>query len=244
MTESPRREDRRTVLRSRYKALFFKIKGDDFFTAGGLSMENSMLDCTLPQFGAALASKEAVPGGGGASALTGALASALASMVCGLTFGKRKYARYEEDLKRIADRASELRLELLCLIDEDAAAFEPLSRAYAVPKDAPERAEVMERALKTACRPPMDIAERCKEVLGLLLELSAKGSAIAVSDVGAGAQLARAAALAAGLNVRINAKSMADRQYAETLLSRLDGIESACARLAESAYGKVLERIG
>lgn len=207
-------------------------------------MENSMLDYTLPQFASALASREAVPGGGGASALAGTLASALASMVCELTFGKKKYAPYEEDLRRIAGRASELRLELLCLIDEDAAAFEPLSRAYSIPKDDPARAEVMERALKIACQPPMGIAERCGEVAELLSELSEKGSAIAVSDVGVGAQLARAAALSAGLNVRINAKSMADRDYAGELLARLEGIEARCCSLAESAYGKVLERIG
>ncbi len=207
-------------------------------------MEGSMLDYTIPQFGEALASKAPVPGGGGAAALAGALAAALANMVCELTFGKKRYARYEEDLRRVADRASELRLELLCGIDEDAAAFEPLSRAYSIPRDAPERAEAMEAALRTACRPPMDIARRCAEVTELLSELAEKGSAIAVSDVGVGAQLARAALLSAGLNVRINAKSMVDRAYAEGLLAELDGLEARCATLTEAAYVRVRERIG
>lgn len=207
-------------------------------------MEGSMLDYTLPQFGEALASKAPVPGGGGAAALAGALAAALANMVCELTFGKKRYARYEEDLRRVAERASELRLELLCGIDEDAAAFEPLSRAYSIPGDAPERAEVMEEALRTACRPPMDIARRCAEMAELLSELAEKGSAIAVSDVGVGAQLARAALLSAGLNVCINAKSMADRQYAEGLLAELDGLEARCVALTEAAYARVRERIG
>ena len=39
-----------------------------------------------------LSPKEPTPGGGGASALLGAVAAALASMVAGLTSGKKKYA--------------------------------------------------------------------------------------------------------------------------------------------------------
>ncbi len=207
-------------------------------------MENSMLEYTLPQFAGELASKAAVPGGGGASALGGALASALAGMVCELTLGKKKYARYEDELRRIRDRASELRLELLCLIDEDAAAFEPLSRAYSIPRDDPARAEVMEKALRTASRPPMDIARRCGEVAELLSELAEKGSAIAVSDVGVGAQLARAALLAAGLNVRINARSMADREYAAEMIAELDAMEAKYVPMAEAVYVRARERIG
>ncbi len=207
-------------------------------------MENSFLEHTIPQFAQALASKAPVPGGGGAAALAGALASALSSMVCELTFGKKRYAQYEEDLRRIADRASELRLELLCLIDEDAAAFEPLSRAYSIPKDDPERGEVMERALRTACRPPMGIAKRCCEVVELLFELAGKGSAVAVSDVGVGAQLARAALLSAGLNLRINLKSMADREYAGAITGELDAMEAKYVPMADEAYAAVRARIG
>ena len=206
-------------------------------------MDNGMTGLRLTEFADALASKAPVPGGGGASALAGALASALASMVCALTFGKKKYAPYEEDLRRISRRAGELREELLALIDADAAAFEPLSRAYAIPKDAPERAEVMEAALCAASRPPMDMAEKCGEALTLLHELSEKGSAIAVSDVGVGAQLARAALLSAGLNVRINAKSMTDRAHARELLDRLDALEARYVPLAEATFGKVRERL-
>ncbi len=207
-------------------------------------MENSMLSMTLTDFTSTLASKSPVPGGGGAAGLAGALASALASMVCGLTSGKKKYAVYEDDIQRIAKRADELRAELLTGIDADAKAFKPLSRAYSIPKDAPERAQVMEDALRTACRPPMEIAEKCGETLDLLAELAQKGSAIAVSDVGVGAELARAAILSAGLNVRINIRSMSDRHYAEDLRERLDALERKYIPIADRTYGAVTERIG
>lgn len=203
-----------------------------------------MLSSSLADFSSVLASKAPVPGGGGASALAGALASALASMVCVLTEGKKKYVQYEADIRRISQKAVTLRLELLADIDRDAAAFEPLSRAYSIPRDAPERANVMEEALKTACAAPMGIARRCAEALELLAELADKGSAIAVSDVGVGAQLAKAALLSAGLNVRINIKSMADRDCAGRLSQELEALEAKYVPLADGAYAKVLDRIG
>lgn len=207
-------------------------------------MENSFTELTLTEFAAELASRAPVPGGGGAAALAGALASALASMVCELTFGKKRYAQYEEDLRRIAGRASELRQELLRLADADAAAFEPLSRAYSIPRDAPEREQVMEAALRTACEPPMEMAKQCAQTIALLYELAEKGSAIAVSDVGVGAQLAKAALLSALLNVRINIRSMADRDYAGRLQERMDALEARYIPMAEETYEKVLVRIG
>lgn len=85
----------------------------------------------------ALASKAPVPGGGGASALAGALGAALCTMVGNYTVGKQKYAAVEEDVKALMARAEDLRARLLGLVDTDAAAFEPLSRAYAIPKEDP-----------------------------------------------------------------------------------------------------------
>lgn len=207
-------------------------------------MEKSFSELSLTDFTAVLAAKAPVPGGGGAAALAGALASALASMVCALTTGKKKYAVYEDDLRRIADRAEALRHALLADIDADAAAFEPLSKAYAIPKDAPERAKIMESALRAACEAPMGIARRCGEVIELLAELAEKGCAIAVSDVGVGAQLSRAALLSAGLNVRINVKSMTDRPHAAHCAAELASLETKYLPLAEETYQKVLRRIG
>lgn len=203
-----------------------------------------MLESSLSDFTNLLASRAPVPGGGGAGALAGALASALSSMVCALTTGKKRYAAFEGDIQRIASEAEALRIELLGDIDRDAQAFEPLSKAYSIPKDAPERKEVMEAALRAASEPPMDIAVSCGKVLELLSELSEKGSAIAVSDVGVGAQLARAALLSALLNVRINVKSMTDRDYAEGLKERMEYLEARYIPLAEETYKKVLTRIG
>ena len=89
-----------------------------------------------------LSSVAPVPGGGGAAALMGGVASALCSMVANLTTGKKKYIDYEEDIQDVLKKTKILNDEILELIEEDAKAFEPLSKAYSIPKDDPTRDEV------------------------------------------------------------------------------------------------------
>jgi len=94
-----------------------------------------------------LASPSPAPGGGGASALAGALAAALGSMVANLTTGKKKYAAYQQDIERILEETARLTDRLYGLIQKDEEAFLPLSRAYGIPKEDPARGEVLEAAL-------------------------------------------------------------------------------------------------
>jgi len=54
---------------------------------------------TCTEFVEVLASKAPVPGGGGASALVGAVGTALGNMVGSLTVGKKKYADVEAESK-------------------------------------------------------------------------------------------------------------------------------------------------
>ena len=103
-----------------------------------------MLNRSVTEFTEVLASRSAVPGGGGASALVGAIGIALGNMVGELTVGKKKYADVEEDVKALMDRAQDLRVRLLACVNKDAEAFEPLSRAYGIPKEDPARDEIME----------------------------------------------------------------------------------------------------
>ena len=116
-----------------------------------------MLNNSLEQFSAKLASAAPTPGGGGAAALAGALAVALGNMVGSLTVGKKKYADVEDRIKELNAASEELRGKLLAQMDEDAKAFEPLSKAYGIPKDAPGRDEELERCLHAAAEPPMNI---------------------------------------------------------------------------------------
>ena len=189
-----------------------------------------------------LASSAPTPGGGGAAALCGAVGIALGNMVGNLTLGKRKYAEVQEDIAALNAKAEALRADFLALIDADADAFEPLSRAYGIPKDDPTRGEVMEAALLAAVQPPLEIMRKCVKALELIAEYAAKGSALAISDAGCAAAITRAACEAAALNVFVNTKPMRDREKAGEINREANELLQQCA-LAREIYDNVTGRL-
>ena len=203
-----------------------------------------LLNSTVAEFTESLASKAPVPGGGGASALVGAVGIALGDMVGEYTVGKKRSAEVEEEIKALMEKAQDLRVRLLACIEKDAAAFEPLSRAYAIPKDAPERESVMEECLRAAAAPPFEILGLCGEAIDLLQEFAEKGSVIVLSDAACGAAFCRSAMQGAAVNIRINTKSMRDREYAQALDAKTGELLAHYLPLAEEIYNKVTERIG
>lgn len=201
------------------------------------------MEKNVDKFLTELASSAPTPGGGGAAALCGALGIALGNMVGSLTLGKKKYADVQEDIAALNSRAEALRADFVALIDADAAAFAPLSRAYGIPKDDPARAEIMEAALKRAAEPPLEIMRRCAEALDVIADYAAKGSALAISDAGCAAALTIAAMKAAALNVRINTKSMADREAADKMNAEAAGLYEKYEKEAEEIYQNVYGRL-
>ena len=203
----------------------------------------SFAEMSASLFTELLASKEPVPGGGGASALVGAIGTALASMVGNLTAGKKKYAEYEADIQRILSDAAKLRNALLPLIDEDAKCFEPLSAAYGLPKDDPNRDEIMENALCLACSAPLAIMKRASEAIELHAELAVKGSSLMLSDVGVGVLCCKTALMGASLSVFINIRPMKNRENAEALRSEANALLNKYCALADRTYAEVLAKL-
>jgi len=198
---------------------------------------------TCIEFVDVLASKAAVPGGGGASALVGAVGMALGSMVGSLTVGKKKYADVEEDIIALMGKAAGLQTELLRLVDEDAVVFEPLSKAYGIPKEDPDRARIMEDALRLACTVPMDIMRACATAIELQGEFAQKGSVLAISDAGVGVVFCKAALQGASLNVFINTGSMTDKDYAAGIEAEADALLNKYNAMADEIYGSVVSRL-
>ena len=199
------------------------------------------LSCT--QFAEVLAAKESVPGGGGAAALVGALGVALCSMVGNFTTGKKRYAEYEEDVRRMLREAEVVRVRLVELVDADAAAFFPLSQAYAIPKEDPKRAEVLEEATKNACAGPVEMMRQICKAVELLEEMGQKGSKMLLSDVGCGALLCRAALESAALNVYVNTKTLQDRAFADAMEAEVQGMLAEYGPRAEACAAAVMAKI-
>ncbi|MDO4787618.1 MAG: cyclodeaminase/cyclohydrolase family protein [Johnsonella sp.] len=190
----------------------------------------------MKEFAQRLASSAPVPGGGGASAAVGAFAAALGTMVANLTIGKERYADVEEQMVELREGLEKRMEELILLCEQDALAFEPLSKAYRLPKHTEEekkhRDEVMEEALEGASLVPLRIMESILESMKLDREVARKGSRLAISDAGASALLADAALEAAALNIFINAGMMSKRERAKELEERAKELigESACLK--------------
>lgn len=206
-------------------------------------MADKLTDLSCNDFTAAIAAKQPVPGGGGAAALVGAMAAALCSMTGNYTTGKKTYAAVEDDVQRMLAEAEDVRVRLIELVDADAKAFEPLSHAYAIPKDDPNRAEVLEAATKTACEPPIEMMRQCARAVELLEEMEQKGSRMMLSDVGCGATLAASALEAASLNVFVNTKSLADRAYADALDAEAQELLDTYVPRAHAVWARVSDRL-
>ena len=198
---------------------------------------------TVVEFTEKLSSKAPVPGGGGASALVGALGAALGGMVASLTLGKKKYAEVEEEIQTLKEGVDRIRDELLALIEKDAEVFAPPAEAYgmasATEEEKAEKDRVMQACLKAAATPPFAIMEKCAGALPLIEQLAEKGSALAVSDAGCAAALARAAMQAAWLNVRINLRLIKDEEFASGMNARGKGFLEGSVPLADRIYKAV-----
>ena len=206
-----------------------------------------MKKMTIEEFTKVLSSAEPVPGGGGAAGLAAALGMSLGNMVLALTSGKKKYAGYQPEIDECMVKAGELTESLLLSTDRDAEAFEPLSKAYSMPKDTEEekrvRDEVMEEALKSASEAPLEQMRLILDSMMLIERISRIGSRLAISDAGAAIQLALAGLKASSLNVYINTKMMKDEMTAKEMNERAGTMTAEAERIYEETYSRVLSMI-
>ena len=186
-----------------------------------------------------LASGAPVPGGGGASALVGAVSCALCSMVANLTTGKKKYAQYQDRIDELLPFLEKMREELMADIKLDADAFYPLSQAYSIPKDTPNRDEVMENALLTASNAPIKIVEDVSRLVPILEELEVIGSRLAISDVAVAAAACSTALKGAVMNIYINTKSMKNRKVADAMNQKAQNLVEDGTKRCDAVYEKI-----
>ena len=199
---------------------------------------------TCREFVKVLSSDAPAPGGGGAAALVGAIGTALGNMVGSLTVGKKKYADVQDEILALKARCDELQKKLLDQVEADEVNFLPLAKAYGIPKDDPNRDAILEEATITACGVPMHIMELCCQAIDYIAVFAAKGSRLAVSDAGCGAVCCKAALQAASLNVFINTKSLKNREVAEEMNAKANGMLNKYCAMADEIFNTVKAGFG
>lgn len=176
-----------------------------------------------------LASDSPAPGGGSVSALNGAIAAALTSMVGNLTIGKKKYADVEEEMRDIVSRVTEIQKELLEAVDKDCDAFNVVFAAFKWPKETEEEKEArsaeIQRGTKIAADVPMRVAEKAAELMPLIEKVIMKGNQNSITDACCAMMACRYAVIGALLNVRINLGSIKDETFVKEHADRAAELE-------------------
>jgi glutamate formiminotransferase / formiminotetrahydrofolate cyclodeaminase len=193
-----------------------------------------------------LAAGTPTPGGGSAAAYAGAMGAALAAMTAHLTVGKKKYAPVEAEMQNLIDEADRIRTELVEAVQRDAEAFDAVIAALRLPQDTPDeqqaRRQAVEDATLKATQEPLGVAQKVVRVMELALCVAQKGNANAATDSASGFLLARAALQAAGMNVRVNLKSLEESTVIQGISKELNTLESRAAGLEEELHLALRER--
>jgi glutamate formiminotransferase/formiminotetrahydrofolate cyclodeaminase len=194
-----------------------------------------------------LSSESPAPGGGSVSALAASCAAGLASMVAVLSHTKKGFESKHAELDRIATRCQDLKDQMLAAVDADTAAFDTLLEAMRMAKSTPEeekvRDEAMANATVGAAEVPLRVLEACPELIELNREVARIGMQASLSDVGVGAQVARAAAAGAYQNVCINLAGLTDATRKKLLLDRADAAWAKARELHVLAEDELLVKL-
>ena len=203
-----------------------------------------LIDLTVKGFADETSRESPAPGGGTISAYMGALGAALGTMVANLSSHKAGWDARWEEFSNWADKGQKIQAELMTLVDEDTEAFNRIMEAFGLPKKTEEekvaRSAAIQAATLFATQVPLHTMQASFKVFELCKAMAEEGNPNSVSDAGVGVLAARAAVLGAGLNVKINASGLKDRETADKLVGEANELIKKANEL-ESEIMKIVE---
>lgn len=203
-----------------------------------------LIDLTVKGFADETSRESPAPGGGTISAYMGALGAALGTMVANLSSHKAGWDDRWEEFSNWADKGQKIQAELMVLVDEDTEAFNRIMEAFGLPKKTDEEKEARSAAIQAATlfatQVPLHTMQASFKVFELCKAMAEEGNPNSVSDAGVGVLAARAAVLGAGLNVKINASGLKDREAADKLVGEANELIKKANEL-EAEIMKIVE---
>jgi formiminotetrahydrofolate cyclodeaminase len=200
-------------------------------------------DLSLEQFSDAVASEEAVPGGGSVSALAGGLAASLAAMVARLTLNKKKFADVAPQMETLVHHAIELQRQLMDAVDRDADGYRQVLAAFRLPKATGEEKQARSRAIEAAFRlaaaVPLEVAGLSSEIMDLAHQGVRLGNPDMITDAGVALVLARSAALGALMNVNINLTYIKDQTVVADMGTTVRRIKAAVLKKEQAVLSEL-----
>ena len=211
------------------------------------SDDKALVKMTVKGFAEETSRESPAPGGGSVAAYMGALGAALGTMVANLSSHKPGWDDRWEEFSRWADKGQALSDELLVLVDEDTRAFNKIMEAFGLPKKTDEdkrlRSEAIQAATLFATQVPLQTMQAAFGAFELCQAMAEQGNPNSVSDAGVGALAARAAVLGAGLNVKINAASLKDRETADKMIAEAEQLIAEAQKKEAEIIGIVERKI-
>ncbi|MDR1878417.1 MAG: glutamate formimidoyltransferase [Bacteroidales bacterium] len=209
--------------------------------------EEKLMDMSCTTFANETASESPAPGGGSIAAYMGALGAALGTMVANLSAHKQGWDDRWEEFSQWAEKGQHLKDELLFLVDEDTRSFNRIMEAFSLPKNTPEEKEIrstaIQEATKYAIEVPFRTMNKAFEVFGICRAMVEKGNPNSVTDAGVGILCARAAVLGAYLNVKINAGTLKDKDFASDILKQAETLADQAQQTEKEILGMVYNRM-
>ena len=183
-----------------------------------LDKESSeLVDMSLSDFSYETASESPAPGGGSIAAYCGALGAALVTMSANLSAHKRGWDDKWEIFSNWGTKSISNQKKLLSLVDKDAQSFNLIMAAFKLPKNTLEektiRLNAIQAATKKAIEIPLEVMETAFNCFESIKKMAEIGNPNAITDVGVAALCARTAVIAAFLNLKINCKSLDDKDF-------------------------------
>jgi glutamate formiminotransferase/formiminotetrahydrofolate cyclodeaminase len=185
--------------------------------------KEKLINMDLRAFADETASESPAPGGGSISAYMGSLGVSLATMVANLSSHKAGWDERWKEFSDYAEQGQKIKDELLQLVDEDTNAFNKIMSAFGLPKSNDEekkaRTAAIQAATKYAIEIPFRVMKLSADAMPMIKAMAEIGNPASVSDAGVGALCARSAVLGAYMNVRINSKDLADKDFVNQVLA-------------------------
>jgi len=179
-----------------------------------------LIEKTVREFLATLASPDPTPGGGSAAALASAMGASLLAMVAGLPKTRTGSDEDRAALDAAAAVLADARHRLADAVDADTASYDRVVSAYRLPKaseaDRAARKAAIQGALRGATDVPLTVMQLSALALAQAPVVARHGHKAALSDAGVAVALLRAGLSGAGLNVEINLGGLTDEVYVGT----------------------------
>lgn len=206
-----------------------------------------LIDLSVSNFAEETAGESMAPGGGSISAYVGALGVSLGTMVANLSAHKAGWDNQWEFFSNWAEKGQAYKNKLLFLVDEDTNAFNKIIEGFRMSKNTTEEIETrktaIENATKYATEIPYQVMETAFNSMEVMQAMLEKGLQSSLSDAAVGVLCAKTAVTGAYFNVRINAKDIKDRVFAEEILQKAKIIYNQTLEIEKSVIALIDEKM-